>query len=228
MLESGCRTSPWKGRLFVLAAALLGAVGSVVQAQPVPALRFESEQIIDFHQFIGQRLQTNGPIDLGSGITWSAWSEGWVGDMPFGLRTNGYWDGGRQGFAGLNAGESAMIFTFEEPVGRVGAFVNYAPLQGQGPLPTIEALDRTGRIIDSYTIDIRTPNGVNEGQFLGFEHEVDDIHAFRYRARYGVLDDLTWSRRGRGIIPAPSSIAVVGLAAAGLGRRRKRGRPARL
>ncbi len=220
------RVSPWPGDLFTLVAGLLSVLAvASAQAQPTPALRLESEQVVDFHQFIGQRIPTNGPINLEFGITWTASDEGWVGDMPFGLRTNGFWDEGRQGFAGLNASNSAMLFTFEEPVGRIGAFVNYAPLQGQGPLPTIEALDRAGRIIDAYTVDIRTPNGVNEGRFIGFEHETDDIYAFRYRARYGVLDDLTWSRIGGGIIPAPSCLAA--LAVFAVGSRRPRGRRAR-
>lgn len=209
----------------LLACLALGwAADATALAQPVPAISFEQGSVVDFRQFIGQRTQTNGPVQVGPGIVWSALRDGWVGDMPFGLRTNGYWDAGREGFAALNASDSAMLFNFADPVSHVGAFVNYAPYLGQGPLPTIEALDARGAVIDSLTLDIQTPNGVNEGRFLGFEHEVDDIFAFRYRARFGVLDDLAW-RRERGIIPAPSALAALswlGLAVAG--RRRPRTR----
>ncbi len=209
----------------LVSMALAGAAGAPALAQPVPAVSFERGSIVDFRQFIGQRTQTNGPVQVGPGIVWSALREGWIGDMPFGLRTNGYWDEGREGFAALNSSDSAMLFTFAEPVGEVGAFVNYAPYLGQGPLPTIEALDRRGAVIESLTLDIQTPNGVNEGRFLGFERERNDIFAFRYRARFGVLDDLTWVRR-EGFIPAPPALAAlawIGLAA--IGRRPRRTRP---
>ena len=207
---------------LLLAACATGFPCGSATAQPVPSVRPERDFIIDFHQFIGQRVQTNGPVELARGVVWSAWRDGWVGDMPFGLRTNGIWDGGRQGFAALNAADSAMTFVFADPVRRIGAFVNYAPYLGQGPFPTIEALDRYGAVIDVLSTDIRTPNGVNEGRFLGFEHEMDDIYAFRYRARFGVLDDLTWTRSGGGFIPMPSSLTMLGLAGLLVTRRRPR------
>ena len=142
--------------------------------------------------------------------------------MSFGLRANGYWNADRVGFAGLNAADSAMLFQFAQPIARVGALVNYAPLSGQGPIPTIEALDAMGHVFDSISADIRTPDGVNEGQFLGFEHEAADIFAFRYRARYGVLDDLAWARDGSGIIPAPASLMGLGVVVLGCARRGRR------
>lgn len=204
---------------------VLGSLAPSVLAQSSLASARTRERVIDFRQFKGQRLETNGPLDLGFGVDWSALQDGWIGDMSFGLRANGFWNDGREGFAGLNAATSAMLFTFDDPVNRIGAFVNYAPLTGQGPIPTIEALDELGRVIDSMSVDIRTPNGVNDGEFLGFVHETDDIFAFRYRARYGVLDDLTWSRTGhRGIIPAPSSLSTLGVVLLGFGRRRRRAR----
>lgn len=218
----GRRVAWFRAALTAVVVTAAGATSALAQQQV--SILPGGVHVVDFNQFIGQRLETNGPIDLGSGVTWSAWSEAWVGDMAFGLRSNGYWNSGRMGFVGLNTHDSAMVFTFEEPVSAVGAFVNYAPLVGQGPIPTIEALDASGRIIDSLSLDIRTPNGVNDGGFLGFEHESNDIFTFRFRARYGVLDDLTWLRRdGRGIIPAPSALALLGgalLGCAPLCRRR--------
>ncbi|MCC6909479.1 MAG: PEP-CTERM sorting domain-containing protein [Phycisphaerales bacterium] len=203
-----------------LAAVLLTSTSAALAQAPYRAVSSTRPGTIDFTDFVGRSVQTNGPVDLGQGVTWSVTSEGWIGDMPFGLRTNGYWDSGRAGFAGLNIDNSAMLFEFDAPVASVGAFVNYAPVTGQGPIPTIEALDRFGRVFDSFTLDVRTPNAVNDGQFLGFEHESNDIHSFRYRARYGVLDDLEWSRRG--LIPAPSSLAMLAVGALGFARRRRR------
>ncbi|GEM_PF-5646112 len=215
-----------RNRKYLVVFSLMLAIGSVVpsaRAQNPWGSARTRQQVIDFSQFKGQRLETNGPLDVGFGVVWTALQDGWVGDMSFGLRTNGFWNGGREGFAGLNAANSAMLFTFDDPVNRIMAFVNYAPLTGQGSIPTIEALDVRGRVIDSVTVDIRTPNGVNDGEFLSFEHETDDIFAFRYRARYGVLDDLTWSRTGhRGIIPGPSSLSALGVVFLGFGCRRRR------
>jgi len=203
---------------LVLAATCASQAG----AGPTYTAASKVVHVVDFSGFAGRRLETNGPLDLGSGVIWSALQDGWVGDMSFGLRDNGYWDARRVGFAGLNAADSAMIFQFARPVAQVGALVNYAPHSGQGPIPTIEALDALGHAFDSISLDISTPNGVNEGRFLGFEHETPDIFAFRYRARYGVLDDLTWVRDASGFIPAPPSLlglGVVFLVCAGRRRR---------
>lgn len=202
-----------------LTTVLLTSTSAALGQVPYHAASSNRPGAIDFSEFVGRSIQTNGPLDLGQGVIWSATSEGWVGDMPFGLRTNGYWDSGRVGFAGLNIENSSMLFDFDSPVSRVGAFVNYAPLTGQGPIPTIEAIDRFGNVIDSVTLDVRTPNAVNDGQYLGFDHERNDIFAFRYRARFGVLDDLEWSRRG--LIPAPSSLVVLAAGAFGFARRRR-------
>lgn len=218
--------APSQTRVRCLAAlcGLLLAATCASQAGAEPTYTAASKQVhvVDFSNLAGQFVETNGPIDLGGGVIWSAWQDGWVGDMSFGLRANGYWDAGRVGFAGLNADNSAMVFQFESPIARVGALVNYAPLNGQGPVPTIEALDAWGRVFDSISLDVSTPNGVNEGQFLGFDHGVADIFAFRYRARYGVLDDLTWCRDGSGFIPAPSSLVSLGVVFLGCARRRRR------
>jgi len=199
-----------------------GAFASWARADVPTLTASQAEHVVDFSRFAGQRTETNGPVDLGFGVIWSATHDGWLGDMSFGLRANGYWDAGRVGFAGLNIENGAMLFQFAAPVGHVGALVNYAPYNGQGPLPTIEALDARGHVIDSMSVDVSTPNGVNEGRYLGFEHESADIFAFRYRARFGVLDDLRWARDGRGIIPSPSSLVSLGVVFAGFGHRRRR------
>lgn len=201
---------------------LAGFGGSWARGDVPTLSASRAEHIVDFTRFAGQRIETNGPVDLGFGVIWSATHDGWLGDMSFGLRANGYWDAGRLGFAGLNIENGSMLFQFAAPIGRVGAMVNYAPYGGQGPIPTIEALDALGHIIDSMSVDVSTPNGVNEGRFMGFEHESADIYAFRFRARFGVLDDLRWARDGRGIIPAPSSLVSLGVVFLGcVGRRRR-------
>lgn len=178
--------------------------------------------VIDFTSFDDQLIKTNGPVAIGEGVTWTAASEGWIGDMAFGLRTNGYWDWDMVGYVALNTSQSYMTITFDHPVSAVGGFVNYAPLEGFGPKPTIEALDGSGQILERFTMDVQTPGERNAGQFMGFIRENADIHQFRYVARYGVLDDLRFSND---LIPTPGAGFLLGLCGLALmGRRPSRRR----
>ena len=201
----------------VLCATLAGA--SSIRAEVIlDAAAMPGDSIVnDFSMFDGHLIQEDGPVDLGDGVVWTADYEGWIGDMAFGLRDNGVWNWDRVGFAGLNASDSFMVFTFDAPVNAVGGLVNYAPFQDFGPIPTLEALDADGNVIERFAMDVRTPGEVNAGQFIGIVRESADIYALRFIARFGVLDDFTYH------VPVPSAAAM--LAVTGtimLGRRRRR------
>ncbi|MBL1218029.1 MAG: hypothetical protein D8M59_11105 [Planctomycetes bacterium] len=162
---------------------------------------------VDFSSFDNQLIETNGPLDIGEGVLWEAGLEGWIGDMAFGLRNNGYWDWDQVGYVALNTSQSHMLMTFEHPVSAAGGFVNYAPLEGFGPMPTIEAVGTSGEVLERFTMDVQTPGKRNAGQFMGFVREEADIYQLRYIARFGVLDDLRFSEE---LVPAPGAGALLG------------------
>jgi len=188
----------------------------ILDTQDMP----EDSIVNDFSMFDGVLFESNGPFDLGDGVTWSAETDGWIGDMAFGLRDNGYWDWDRVGYVALNTSYSSMLFTFDDPVESVGGYVNYAPLEGFGPMPLIEAFDEDGHLLETYTMDVYTPGLRNNGQFMGFSRDEADIYSFRFTARYGVLDDLTYSGS---LVPGPSTMALLALAGLSwFGHRRQR------
>ncbi|MFG0331352.1 MAG: hypothetical protein ACF8PN_15805 [Phycisphaerales bacterium] len=160
---------------------------------------------IDFREFIGAIEFTNGPIEIGAGVHWSASAAGAVGDLAVGLRDNGVWDRERKAFAAVNAPDAWMEIHFDEPVSGVIAFVNYAPLAGSA-LPAVEAISADGRVLERFSTTISTPGGVNEGQYLGFNRATADIVLLRYSARYGVLDNLSYTR---GPEPTPAAALML-------------------
>lgn len=178
---------------------------------------------IDFSQYIGRMEFTNGPVDLGQGVTWSATSEGVIGDMFFGLRTNGMWNTQRAGFAALDIEQSAMLFTFDRPYQWVSAFVNYAPFSQDDPIPTLIVFDEHAQVIGSISMDVRTPNGVNDGATLALEMAAPRIYSVRYSARFGVLDDFMFGEFERpGFIPAPGAWTLLAAPFLFAGRARRR------
>lgn len=196
----------------VMCGTTLAEADVVTNAWDMP----EGSTVYDFSDIEGFE-ETNNATNLGNhGITWTASNDGWIGDMAFGLRQNGHWDWDMEGYVGLNEADASMTFTFDAPVSAIGGFVNYAPLEGFGPIPTIEAYDAKGELLESFSMDVQTPGGVNEGQFMGFIRGANEIASLRFTARYGVLDMLTFNRM---TVPAPSAIMV--LIGAGLVMRRR-------
>lgn len=189
--------SGWRSgwQVLVLGTALLWATafGASVKADvdSVSVLP-GGTHVIDFSRFMGDVFFTNGPVDLGQGVTWTASHEGMLGDMAFGLRANGYWDAGQQGYAALDAPDASMLFVFDRDYYWVTAFANYAPFREGDPIPTLIAYDADWNVIDIDAQVVRTPNGVNEGGTLMVEAEFPQIRAVRFSARYGVIDDFVF------------------------------------
>lgn len=205
---------------FAMVAVACGASHLRADVVTTPWEMPESSTVYDFSDLEGFE-ESNGPVELVEGITWEASHDGWIGDMAFGLRLNGHWNWDMEGYVGLNETDAYMTFTFENPVSSVGGFVNYAPLEGFGPIPTIEAFDSKGELLESFSMDVQTPDGVNEGQFMGFIRQANEIASLRFTARYGVLDTLTFDRM---TIPAPSALML--MLGGGLFLRGRRGRQA--
>lgn len=162
--------------------------------------------INNFSNYEDELYQTNGPMSVGDGVIWTAEHDGWIGDMAFGLRENGYWDWDRVGYTALNAAYSSMLFTFDKPIQFVGGLVNYAPHEYYKVDPKIEVLGIDGKVLESFSMDIKTPGEKNTGQFMGILRNQADIAAFRYIARYGVLDNLTYAES---VIPEPSTYTML-------------------
>ncbi len=179
----------------------------------------EDTVVNDFTSFDNELFETNGPVMLMDGVVWTAESDGWIGDMAFGLRDNGVWNKESESFAALNGSASSMIFAFPQLMSAVGGFVNYAPLDGFGSIPTIYALDINGHTLESFEMDIQTPGGVNEGQFMGFVRDDADIAFLKFEARFGVLDNFSYYGPQ---LPAPTSLIlfIIAGSAFGIGRQR--------
>lgn len=147
-----------------------------------------------------------------------------VGDPGvWNLQNNGVWGLGKE-FAGANTPVGALAVTFTPGtfVSSIGAFVNYLiPATSSGTVITLTALDADGFILESYGVTISTPDGYNEGSFLGIQRAQADIASFVVSGAYVVMDDLTYSKP----VPEPSTWAMlgVGLGLVGFGLSRRRG-----
>ena len=126
---------------------------------------------------LGDFVFTDGPVTLTSGAIWtSTFGNSIIGDVnvdyKYGLKDNGYWDSGRNGFTGLNIDSGSMTFSFESDVNYVGGFINYYSSSSN---ILIEALGRDNSVLESYALDLLAPistfNGINDGDFRGISRE---------------------------------------------------------
>ena len=131
-------------------------------------------------------LYTNGPVSE-NGFTWTSTATnsvyGWTGG--YGLNNNGSWDNFVH--VGLNSSTGSMTFAFDDPVSEVLAFINYAPLTG---IPSIAIYDALGDLIESTTLNISTPNGLNAGETWGFKQAAATIKYFELSNAFIVATDL--------------------------------------
>ena len=169
----------------------------------------------DFSKFVGFE-KTDGPVDLAYGAIWtSTIGDSVIGDVNinYGLKDNGYWNSGRNGFTGLNTTSGSMTFSFVSDVNYVGGLMNYNSSYSN---ILIEALRRDGSVLESHVLDllapISTPGGVNEGAFRGISSDAFDIAAFRVSNGYVVLDDLTFNAA----VPVPAALWLFGSGLLGL------------
>ena len=214
--------------VFALVALPVGPASAVLVTD---TSGFGSSLVVNFSQYAGcTNFASPGcaaPLDVGGLVGRTV---NFTGTSPvasvfnggFGLGSNGSWNSGRNGYAGLNNGDGFLRFTFADgPVSAVGAFMNYTP--GLGGDPMIQALDAGGNLLEGYNLaflaPISTPGATDDGAFRGFVHGSADIAAIQFLNSFTVVDNLTFSP-----VPEPATLLLVSTTAAGLGLARWRQR----
>jgi hypothetical protein len=219
-------------RTVLLASAL--AVGLVAgSARPADADLLTSfgdysGPGLDLSAFVGLGYNfTFGPESIPGGITFTSnvidsnSGQGSVlGQGSYGLSGNGNF-GGDAVYAGLDGPEGYMSFIFDTPVAEFGAFMNYATsFSGQ----TIGAYDLNGLLIEEYLLPsvapISTPGGFNAFEFRGIDVGAPLIKEFRMSNGY-ILAAATEDGSPVTPTPEPASLALLGMALAGLGIARR-------
>jgi hypothetical protein len=212
---------------LAFAAALVAA--SAAHAVPVVALAGSTTYGVP-----EVNLFTTGPETMAPGITWTANGGaahaavfGYTGG--YGFAVNGTWAAGLP-MIGSDSPTFGMRIDFAAPVAGVGAYLNYAPKEGDPAV--ISIFDSTNALLESYTLSFlvdtsqvglnTTKAGYNLGEFHGFLQSTNNISYMTLSGSYiGAANLETVSVAA---VPEPETYALM---MAGLGvmawvaRRRK-------
>jgi hypothetical protein len=209
-------TSKFTLKSLILAASL--AAASAAHAVPVVALTGSTTFAIPL-----SNLFNNGPETIAPGITWT--SDGTPRPGVFGYNggygfiTNGTWDSGLP-MIGSDGATSGMRIDFAAPVAGVGAYMNYAP--GQGNPAVISIFDSANTLLESYTLSFlvdtsqvglnTTRAGNNLGEFHGFLQSASNISYMTFSGSY--IGAANLETVAVGAVPEPETYALM---MAGLG-----------
>jgi len=199
-------------------ASLFLTIAAQADTLLTSAVSITSPSVIDFDAFGPGITFTSGPVDLGSGVTWSSTTtESSIGSGNYfllsGTDSNGVWDSILH-YVALGGFPGTMTFTFATPVSAVGAFMNYAPCAVCSDM-TIDAYDGStslGAFDINLLAPISTPGGVDAGAFRGISVDSPEITYFTVSNSAVILTDLTFSTpsAGQAPVPEPGTILLFG------------------
>lgn len=170
-------------------------------------------QSIDFENFDG--LITSGPEIVAPGVSFTGTPNSILGAYIADLGSNGIWGAGNH-FAGTDI-TGTLSFTFVTGLTQaVGAFLN----SYNGSPVVISVLGDNHQVIESHTVSIDTPDGLNSGSFFGITRTSADIRSISFSGQGLVADDVTFTTP----IPEPEAYAMLlaGLGLVGWTARRRR------
>jgi len=212
--------------LGIVSIAVVSLIPMTVSAATVTANSFTNTSTYDFST--GPSVTGAGPVVRaigGQNLTFTSTSSRSIIDYTstYGLASNGTWTSARNGYAGLNHDTATMTFTFDNLVGSVGGFVNYAR-QSTSPNTVLKIFGAGSILLEAFDITAFAPittSGNDDGAFRGFQRNNADIKSFTLTGASVVIDDLVI---GDAVVPLPATapLLMAGLLIMGIGRHRQK------